>query len=71
MIKDSTTSTRFRWATSDRYAQLKDFAKQNRKNATIAEERLWEHIRNKSLGVEFRRQHISLPTLSVLTKCWL
>ena len=58
MTKDSTTSTRFRWAASDRYALLKDFAKQNRKNATLAESRLWEQIRNKNLGVEFRRQHI-------------
>ena len=58
MTKDSTTSTRFRWAATDRYALLKDFAKQNRKNATLAESRLWEQIRNKNLGVEFRRQHI-------------
>ena len=53
-----TTSTRFRWAASDRYNLLKDFAKENRKNATLAEDILWENIRNKTLGVEFRRQHI-------------
>ncbi len=53
-----TTSTRFRWAASDRYNLLKDFAKENRKNATLAEDILWENIRNKALGVEFRRQHI-------------
>ena len=51
-------STRFRWAASDRYELLKDFAKQNRKNATPAEDVLWGNIRNKALGVEFRRQHI-------------
>ena len=28
------------------------------KNATLAEDILWENIRNKTLGVEFRRQHI-------------
>ena len=53
-----TTSTRFRWAASDRYNLLKDFAKENRKNATLAEDILRENIRNKTLGVEFRRQHI-------------
>ena len=53
-----TTSTRFRWAASDRYNLLKDFAKENRKNATLAEDILWENIRNKTLGAEFRRQHI-------------
>ena len=55
---NETTSTRFRWAASDRYNLLKDFAKQNRKNATPAEDILWENIRNKVLGFEFRRQHI-------------
>ena len=55
---NETTSIRFRWAASDRYPLLKDFAKQNRKNATQAEEILWNNIRNKNLGFEFRRQHI-------------
>ena len=58
MNTNVTTSTRFRWAASDRYSLLKDFAKQNRKNATTAENVLWEHIRGKLLGAEFRRQHI-------------
>ena len=53
-----TTSTRFRWAASDRYGLLKDYARENRKKATLAENMLWENIRNKSLGVDFRRQHI-------------
>ena len=67
-----TTSTRFRWAASDRYNLLKDFAKENRKNATLAEDILWENIRNKTLGVEFRRQHIIadfIADLSALTRC--
>ena len=55
---NETTSTRFRWTASDRYGLLKDFARQNRKNATLAENMLWENIRNKGLGVDFRRQHI-------------
>ena len=37
---------------------MKDFAKQNRKKATLAEKILWEHLRNKEQGAEFRRQHI-------------
>ena len=57
-MADETPPTRFRRAASDRYGLLKDFARENRKNATLAEYVLWENIRNKSLGVEFRRQHI-------------
>ena len=52
------SSTRFRWAASDRYNILKDYAKKNRRNSTTAENVLWQNIRNKQLGVEFRRQHI-------------
>ena len=52
------SSTRFRWAASDRYNILKDYAKKNRRNSTTAENVLWQNIRNKLLGVEFRRQHV-------------
>ena len=58
MSKEATTSMRFRWASSDRYHLLKDFARQNRQNGTLAEDILWQHIRSKSLGFEIRRQHI-------------
>ena len=51
-----TKTTRFRWASSDRYSALRDYAKKNRRNSTINV--LWQSIRNKQLGVEFRRQHI-------------
>ena len=51
-----TSSTRFRWAASDRYDLLKKYAKENRMNSTTAENVLWQNIRNKQLGVEFRRQ---------------
>ena len=57
-MNKNTISTRFKWAASDRYNLLKNFAKENRKNSTLAEDILWENIRNKQLGVEFRRQHI-------------
>ena len=48
----------FKTASPDRYALLKEFARENRKNATLAEQVLWEHIRKKALGVQFVRQHI-------------
>jgi len=36
---------------------LKDHARQNRKNPTEAEEKLWEALRNHAIGSRFRRQH--------------
>ena len=36
---------------------LKDFARQNRRQPTAAEDRLWQALRNSKLGVRFRRQH--------------
>ncbi len=37
---------------------LKAYARENRKNATLAENYLWEHLRNGAMGVDFLRQHI-------------
>jgi len=37
---------------------LRAYARENRKNATMAEQYLWEHLRNGALGVDFLRQHI-------------
>ena len=42
----------------DRYGLLKGFARENRKNLTLAEVVLWDNIRDESLGVKFLRQHI-------------
>ena len=42
----------------DRYGLLKDFARENRKNATQAEQILWEHLRNNGIGQGFLRQHV-------------
>ena len=36
---------------------LKENARENRKNPTEAEERLWSALRNSQLGFKFRRQH--------------
>ena len=50
---------RFRYETSDgsTYKLLLENAKMNRKYMTPAESALWECLRNKNLGVRFRRQH--------------
>ena len=49
---------RYETASPDIYPLLRAFARENRKNATVAEEYLWEHLRGGVLGVEFLRQHI-------------
>ncbi len=48
----------YKTASPDRYELLKEFARKNRKNPTMAEQVLWTHLRNNSLGVKFLRQHI-------------
>lgn len=48
----------FKTAAPDRYGLLREFARKNRKNATLAEQVLWEELREKELGVRFLRQHI-------------
>ena len=40
----------------DRYSLLKDFAKQNRREMTLAEQVIWRHLRTLQ-GFHFRRQH--------------
>jgi len=40
----------------DRYSLLKDFAKQNRRGMTLAEQVMWNHLRTLQ-GFHFRRQH--------------
>jgi leucyl-tRNA synthetase len=37
---------------------LKDFAKENRKNKTNAEDKLWQRLRNNQLDSKVRRQHV-------------
>ena len=48
----------YKTASPDRYALLKEFAKENRKNATLAENVLWDCLRKNALGIKFLRQHI-------------
>ena len=47
-----------KWAAPDRYGLLKDFARKNRMNPTLAETILWQHIRGNALGTKFYRQYI-------------
>ena len=48
----------YKTSSPDRYELLKAFARENRKNATLAESVLWEHIRENALGIKFLRQHV-------------
>ena len=48
----------YKTASPDRYELLKAFARENRKNATLAETVLWEYLRDGELGVKFLRQHV-------------
>lgn len=43
---------------AEQWKTLSEFAKQNRKNVTEAEDKLWQEIRNRKIkGCKFRRQH--------------
>ena len=48
----------FQTASTDRYALLKEFARENRNNQTNAEKCLWQRLRGGELGAKFKRQHI-------------
>lgn len=43
---------------SDRYQLLKDFARENRKNPTLAETVLWQSLKSDTIGTKVLRQHI-------------
>lgn len=53
-------SPAYKWKTTGgpQYEYLKEIAKENRKNPTMAEKIMWELIRNNKFGFKFRRQHI-------------
>lgn len=48
----------FKTASPDRDLLLKGFARENRENATLAEQMLWEELKKSQLGHKFLRQHI-------------
>lgn len=47
-----------RTASPDRYVLLKEYARENRKNMTLAESFLWQNLRANVLEHKFLRQHI-------------
>ena len=47
-----------RTASPDRYKLLKAYALENRRNATLAEDVMWQNLRKNDFGVRFFRQHI-------------
>ena len=48
----------YKTAAPDRYGLLKAHARENRKNATLAESVLWEQLRSNDFGIRFLRQHV-------------
>ena len=50
----------FKTTYPDRYGVLKEFAKENRGNPTMAEVVMWKQLKGKNLGVKFLRQHAIL-----------
>ena len=52
------TSYAYMTASPDRYGLLKQFAKENKQNMTVAERYLWDHLRDYQHTFHFRRQHI-------------
>ena len=47
-----------RTASPGRYELLKEYARGNRKNMTLAESFLWQNLRNNALDHKFLRQHV-------------
>lgn len=48
----------YKTASPDRYRLLKEFARENRMNPTLAEQVLWENLRAGQIGLRVLRQHI-------------
>ena len=48
----------YKTSSPDRYKILREYAKDNRKNPTLAEQYLWEQLRRGAQGQDFLRQHI-------------
>ena len=48
----------YKTAYPDRYGLLKEYARENQRNQTLAETFLWDNIKDEALGVKFLRQHI-------------
>ena len=60
IIKEGEMDRFFKTTCPDRYGVLKEFAKENRGNPTMAEVVMWKQLKGKKLGVKFLRQHAIL-----------
>ena len=49
---------KFKTASPDRYELLKEFTRENRKNATLAEIQMWKYLKQNALGSRVLRQYI-------------
>ena len=58
-MSEKSTNKRYRYETTDAstYELLLENAKANRNHPTVAESLLWNQLKQKQLGVRFRRQH--------------
>ena len=48
----------YKTASPNSYGLLKAYAKENRRNTTLAEDILWDRLRKNALGIKFLRQYI-------------
>ena len=55
---DEVIYKKFQTASPDRYGMLRLSAHENKRKPTLAERLLWERLRRRTLGFQFRRQHI-------------
>lgn len=58
--RERRTSYGYKTADTKSYDELKDFARDMRKNSTEEEDLIWQSIRGAQLGFNFRRQHVIL-----------
>lgn len=60
MQEQNENKKRPKWLTANRefYPHLKPIRDELKNETTEAEKLLWEQLRNKKLGVKFRRQHV-------------
>ena len=58
--KEENKYSKPRWNTAERkfYPHVKEIRGDLKNEMTAAEQILWQHLRNKKMGVKFRRQHI-------------
>ncbi|MBC7587801.1 MAG: DUF559 domain-containing protein, partial [Chitinophagaceae bacterium] len=56
-LPTTTDTLSYKTAIKEYWDVLKKYGRENRKNATLAEDMLWQRLRNNQLGQKVRRQH--------------